>query len=283
MSIPNTKDYFNLPIHSSSQYGGLRNKAKFEKQSKPLLPLVSIITIVRNGESILEKTILSVLEQSYDNIEYIIIDGDSTDGTLDIIRKYEDSIAYWLSEPDKGIADAWNKGIALCNGEIIGILNAGDYYQSDCIEQVVNNLYPNELSVTYGKTILLDDNNQVIKVNQDKFNPRNIIWFIGIYHPGCFATRITYEKIGIFNLNYRLAMDCDWIIRCYRKGVVFKKLDNICYMPTNGISNKLKFIGYGEYQQVLIENGYSQSKVYISMVVLAIKSLLKIWSRGKIV
>ena len=91
-------------------------------------PLITVVTVVYNGVEFLEKTILNVLGQDYPNIDYIIIDGGSTDGTLDIIRKYEDKISKWISEPDQGIYDAMNKGIKLATGEWINFMNAGDYF-----------------------------------------------------------------------------------------------------------------------------------------------------------
>lgn len=112
--------------------GGLRTKGYFKKSYKDK-PLVSIITVVLNGEKYLEETILSVLNQTYDNVEYIIIDGGSTDGTLDIIKKYEHAIDYWVSERDRGIYDTMNKGITVASGEWIELLNAGDFYESGAI------------------------------------------------------------------------------------------------------------------------------------------------------
>src|SRR5687768_15692501 len=99
------------------------------------LPLVSIITIVFNGQKSIERAINSVLGQTYPNIEYIIIDGGSTDGTIDIIKKYQHKIAFWKSEPDNGIADAFNKGLSCAKGNIIGFVNADDWYNPDTISK----------------------------------------------------------------------------------------------------------------------------------------------------
>ena len=102
------------------------------------MPLISIITVVYNGEKYLEQTINSVINQTYKNIEYIIIDGGSTDGTLDIIKQYEQHIAYWISEPDKGQSDALNKGIKKANGQVLGWLNADDYLLPNALKKFIH-------------------------------------------------------------------------------------------------------------------------------------------------
>ena len=238
------------------------------------IPSISIITITYNAEKSLETTIKSVISQSYVNIEYIIIDGGSTDQTVKIIEKYQDHIQYWISEPDKGISDAWNKGIAASSGNIIGILNAGDYFEKDCLSKVIQKLNVNEFEVTYGTTILVDENPLHTKTVHGNFNPNNLSVGLGFYHPGTFASRLVYERVGSFNCNYRFAMDCDWFLRCHKQGVIFKKIDNICYMPTDGISHKSRFSAYGEYLQTLVNNGYSPYLVYWSMVVVSIRAVI---------
>ena len=123
--------------------GGLRTQGYF-KTSLEGKPLITVVTVVFNGEQFLEETILSVMNQTYENIEYIIIDGGSTDGTLNIIKKYENSIDYWVSEYDRGIYDAMNKGIALSQGDFIGFLNADDLYNLEVIEELSNALSLND-------------------------------------------------------------------------------------------------------------------------------------------
>ena len=131
-------------------------------------PLVSIITIVRNGEKYLENAIKSVINQTYENIEYIIIDGRSTDGTLDIIATYNESIDYWISEADSGISDAFNKGVNLANGELIGIVNSDDWLESNAVEIIVSHL-DKKISVYCGNLKLYDRNLNIIKTR--KYTP----------------------------------------------------------------------------------------------------------------
>ena len=262
-------------LHSPKEGGYRQQTVHISESIKPKPVLVSVITVVRNGESVLEQTIQSVLNQTYSNIEYIIIDGASTDRTIDIIRKYNDKIAYWLSEPDKGIADAWNKGIAVATGAIIGILNAGDCYDVACVQEVVNQLASNKPVISYGKTILVDESGNQLHVVAGQFNPRKLYKGIGFLHPSCFATKLVYEKVGIFQTSYRLAMDCDWLFRCYRQGIPLVKLNNVCYMQDGGASNQARFTAYGEYLQAMRNNGFSELQVRISMTLFGLEAVLR--------
>lgn len=259
-------DYQTKVASPSRIEGGYRLLSNIKQQTDSKdFPLVSIITVVRNGESTLEHTMLSVLNQIYANIEYIVIDGASTDNTLEIIRKYDQKIAYWISEPDKGIADAWNKGIANCTGDIIGILNAGDYFDKNCVADIVKALPAQGIGFSYGKTILVDKDGRIVSTISGNFRPQKLAMGVGFLHPGCFATRRTYEKVGLFSTSYRMAMDCDWILRCYQAGVSFKKLNNVCYMQDGGLSNQFAYSAYGEYLQAMRNNGFSELQVRAAM------------------
>ena len=131
-------NFSSLETHSDRIEGGLCTKSGIQKKWEPGKPLISIITVVRNGEQYLEQTIRSVLNQTYENIEHIIVDGGSADGTLDIIRRFENRIAYWMSEPDEGIYHAMNKGSRIASGDYALYLNADDYlYRNDSIEQAL--------------------------------------------------------------------------------------------------------------------------------------------------
>ncbi|HBH62451.1 MAG TPA: glycosyltransferase, partial [Nitrospiraceae bacterium] len=170
-----------------------------------------IITIVRNGVKTLEKTIQSVLNQTYDNIAYIIINGGSTDGTLDTIRKYEDKIAYWTSEPDSGISEAFNKGITAATGEIIGIINADDYYEPAAVALAVSVLTQTGADIVHGMVQYRDVNGQ--KTELFSGNDALLYKDMTINHPSVFARRSAYEKIGLFRTDFRYAMDYEWLLR----------------------------------------------------------------------
>jgi len=125
--------------------------------SKETDTLISVVTVSYNAVSTIEQTILSVINQTYPNVEYIIIDGGSTDGTVDIIKKYADKIAYWVSEPDKGIYDAMNKGVVVATGEWINFMNAGDIFtDSDVIDKLFHqNIIINRVGIVFGDTLVV--------------------------------------------------------------------------------------------------------------------------------
>jgi glycosyltransferase involved in cell wall biosynthesis len=195
--------------------GGIRRKGTVKK-SGPGRPLVSVITVVHNGEKHLEQAILSVLGQTYDNLEYIIVDGGSTDGTLDIIKKYDDRIDSWISEPDRGISDAMNKGIRLATGDLIAHLHADDYYSDPSVISSVCSEYLRHKDVLWltGGIDIVDRNGKILQeIPVRKYSYRKLIRGNFILHPATFVTRRAFEKAGCFNEEYRYAMDYDLWIR----------------------------------------------------------------------
>lgn len=171
-------------------------------------PLVSIVTIVFNGEKYLAQTIESVLGQTYSNIEYIIIDGGSKDNSVSIIKKYSSQLAYWISEPDKGISDAFNKGIGKANGEIIGLINADDWYESHTIETIVSNI--NNADVIYGNVAYWKNGyKEMIVQGRDDYLKNEMT----LNHPTVFVKRHCYEKFGGFHTGYKFAMDYEFLLR----------------------------------------------------------------------
>ena len=196
--------------------GGIRTKG-ITKKSQNNKPLITVITVVYNGEKTLEETIKSVINQTYDNIEYIIIDGNSSDGTLDIIKKYEDKIDYWQSEPDKGIYDAMNKGIELAQRDYVALLNADDWYEPDTCLTIANEILKNKADVYHGVLRFVNKNGDVLKIEGYTIN---LLAHGMIAHPTCFISRDIYKTVK-YNINYKSAADYDLINYLAHKNIKF--------------------------------------------------------------
>lgn len=188
---------------------------------------ISIITACLNAVKTIEQTLQSVLNQDYPNLEYIIIDGGSTDGTLEIINKYRERLAVVISEPDNGIYDAFNKGLKHATGDIIGILNADDFYAPWAI-QTIADVYveaPNA-DVFYGNVVVVDEQNAQWKI-YPLGSPENLNTGMSLSHPATFVTRKAYEKYGIFDDYYRIAADWDLMLRFKSLGAVFYPVNKV--------------------------------------------------------
>lgn len=217
--------------------GGLRTKGYFKK-SYDDIPLISIITVIYNGKKHLEETIQSVINQTYENIEYIVIDGGSTDGTLDIIQKYDDQIDYWVSERDKGIYDAWNKGLFIAKGEWIGFLGADDMYTKDAIENYVNKIIENnEIDYISSKTTLYDDQKILLRTIGNKWNWKSFSRFMNVAHVGSLHNRTLYEKVGLYDLDFKICGDYELLLRSKSKLRVAFVDKILTHMRVGGISN----------------------------------------------
>ena len=213
--------------------GGLRTK-DITKQSQENMPLITVVTVVRNGEITLEETILSVINQTYSNIEYIIIDGASTDGTIDIIKKYENRINYWISEPDKGIYYAMNKGVELATGDYIALLNSDDWYEPNACEIVVNEINIVKKDIYHGMLRVIDKkNNKIIFVYGYDIYAINQNM---IPHPTCFISKEIYLRFK-YDINYKSASDYDFIIKAYKSNASFYFIEKImANFRTGGMS-----------------------------------------------
>jgi glycosyltransferase involved in cell wall biosynthesis len=187
-------------------------------------PLVTVITVVLNGVSHLEKAIQSVLGQSYENLEYIVIDGGSTDGTLDIIKKYEDRIASWISEKDTGIYDAMNKGISKASGEIIGILNSDDWYEPEAVEIIVDQFRKHPAGGVYYGLLRVWEKEQVQSIQG---NTDFLLNKYNISHPTCFIRSSVYKQFGVFDTRYRIDGDYELMLRYRENQVQFVFIERI--------------------------------------------------------
>jgi glycosyltransferase involved in cell wall biosynthesis len=218
--------------------GGLRTK-NITKQSQENMPLITVVTVVRNGEKTLEETILSVINQTYKNVEYIIVDGASTDGTLEVIKKYEDRIDYWVSEPDKGIYDAMNKGIDLATGEWINFMNSGDeFYQVTTLHDVFLDFLNHNVDIIYGDTLLIFDFGSVI----EKVKPfNNIINKMIFNHQSSFVKTILLKKLK-FDETLKICGDYNFFYKCYLNQKYFKYIPMLIaiYNAEYGVSHNYK-------------------------------------------
>ena len=181
------------------------------RQIRPEAPLFSIITVVLNGAAHIEQTITSVLSQSYQNYEYIVIDGGSKDGTLDIIRKYSEHIDEWVSEPDSGIYAAMNKGLRMARGELVGLLNADDFYEPDALQKVACGCMEGmRTAIYYGDNMVLQDDLQ-LKYKRHA----SLEYWLGmtICHQAMFVHRDIYRELGGYREEFRFAADYDFLLR----------------------------------------------------------------------
>jgi len=224
-------------------------------------PLVTIITVSFNAEKFLEATIKSIIEQDYPNIEYIIIDGSSTDATIDIIKKYHQYVHYWISEPDSGIYDAMNKGIHVVSGEWVNFMNAGDSFVSpNSISRIFNELQKNT-DIICGDVFLVDEANQT-KCYQKSSGFNNISnGMIPCNHQGMFV-KTPIIKNELFNTHYQLAADYDFIVKSYSKKKNFQFIDEaICNFLLGGKAQKNELL-------LRIESLHIQAKYDINALAL---------------
>ena len=208
-----------------------------ENLSDNVSPLISIITVSFNAVAEIENTILSVLSQSYHNIEYIVVDGGSTDGTVDIIEKYADKISYWLSEPDKGIYDAMNKGIDIATGKWINFMNSGDvFFDNQVLEQFVQSLPHTQYDICYGDTAL---RYKAGLIRSDASSIEMINKRLPFCHQSSFVLTDLLKKRK-YNLDYRICADYDFFYNEYISGKRFCHINLLVtiYEAESGLSVK---------------------------------------------
>lgn len=202
--------------------GGLRTQGLF-KMSQPGKPLVSILMAVFNSATFIEETILSVLNQDYENLEFIIVDGGSTDATVDIIRKYQHAINYWVSEPDRGISDAFNKAVILAAGDYVNFQGAGDYLVSDSVvrEMMIGVDAQNDMLIC-GRVLRVaeTEEKQVIWVAPKRytpdFNKRSLLLRMPLPHQALFTHRKMFDRYGLFDTDNIFTMDYEHLLRAYK-------------------------------------------------------------------
>ena len=191
---------------------------------------ISIITVCFNSSRTIKDTIDSVLNQSYPNIEHIIIDGNSTDGTQEIVSSYGDSIKSFISEQDTGLYDAMNKGIKLATGEIVGILNSDDiFYDKEVISHVADTFTVKDCDAVYGDVVYCKQNNLssfVRYYSSKKFKLNDFKKGLMPAHPSFFVKKVHYDNIGLYDPTYKISSDFDLLLRF----LYFEKI-NAIYTP----------------------------------------------------
>lgn len=203
---------------------------------------ISIITVAYNAAQSIEHCIRSVIEQDYPEIEHIVIDGGSTDGTLDILDKYRKNIAVLVSEPDRGIYDAMNKGIALATGDVVGTLNADDRLASTDIISSVTTLFAiKNADIVYGNLVYVNQNQKTVRVwNAGKYFPGVYNWGWMSPHPTFYCRRELFEMWGLYSLNYGSAADYELMLRFMHQHTPRVEYLNkvMVKMLPGGVSNK---------------------------------------------
>ena len=201
-------------------------------------PKISIITVVYNGHSLIERTIKSVIAQSYMNVEYIIIDGGSSDGTLEIAERYQSKIAVILSGKDNGIYDAMNKGLKIASGEYVLFLNAGDELFAD---QILENIFAlGAADVYYGNTAVVSENGRIL--GDRRLSPPELLTWKSLQYGMCVSHQSFIAKRSLcqsYDLNYSISADIDWVIEVLKKSkVIINTHSYISRFLEGGASNK---------------------------------------------
>ncbi len=234
---------------------------------------ISVITVTKNSEKYLEENIKSLSNQTYKNFEHIIIDGDSRDGTLQIIKKYSNNITKWISEPDQGLYFAMNKGIQLSSGDIIGILNSDDIYYPEALN-IVNKYFSNNNNLNF-----LFGSVHKHKLMHGYF-PEKIKWTFGFYTThsvGFFIKKSSQLDIGLYDTQYKYSADYDLFYKMIVKkkmiGASTKKDEILGKFRPGGLSSKIKYLDFlKENNKIRINNGQNIFFVYFIFVLRLIRN-----------
>ena len=235
---------------------------------------ISIITVVKNSSNTIEKTIKSVLAQEYKNLEYIIIDGGSTDGTLEIIKEYKKNISIFLTEKDNGIWDAMNKGIKLANGDLIGFLNSGDIYYPNTLETVNDYFTENKIDFLFGSV-------EKYKLMHG-YKPWKITWSFGFYTShsvGFFIKKDKHRMVGFYDQKF-LSADLDFFYKMIKKfklnGISSKKNEIFGKFEKGGFSSKVNYIDHlKDLNQIRLNNNQNIFFVYFLFFIKILKKPIK--------
>ena len=242
---------------------------------------ITIITVCYNSESTIRDTIESVLSQDYSNIEYIIIDGASTDKTIDIINEYSNSIKTISSEPDKGIYDAMNKGVQISSGDYVGILNSDDVFSHTyVISDVVKIIEDTNVDAVYGDLVVVsrEETSSIIRTYSSKsFRKWKIRFGLMLPHPTFYVKRNLFDKIGFYKLSYRVAADFELITRFLTNGITsVRNPDVMVNMRQGGISSN--GFWWRVHQNFEIIRACKENGIYSNIFFIALKLPVKLLS-----
>ena len=241
-----------------------------------MIPKISLITVTFNSDKTLRDTINSVLKQTYTNIEYIVVDGLSKDNTMDIVREYEPQFEgrmKWISEKDKGLYDAMNKGVRMATGDVVGILNSDDFFTANDVLEKVAAGFDEQTDAVYGDLHYVhpDDLQHSVRYYSSKIFKRNLMrmGFIPA-HPTFYCRRECFDKFGYYKTDYKIAADFDLLLRfIYVTRIRIKYLPmDMVTMRTGGASTnglKSRMGGMNEHLRSLRENGVKSNRFILSL------------------
>lgn len=236
---------------------------------------VSMITICYNAEKTIAKTIESVLSQDYENLEYIIVDGGSKDRTVDIIKGFDNKKIRWISEKDKGISDAFNKGIKMATGDLIGLINADDYLLPHALANLALACH-DCTDVLYGNTIVNDEENG-LKLIKQAGSVEELEYSLPFIHQSSLVRKTAYERYGVYSEKYKICMDYDLFARFYRRGAKFQFVNTVVSCFTyGGTSCRHPFQTIAEDVSIAEKYGLSHSKATIYKIKMYIRNSIKI-------
>ncbi|MFY9515500.1 MAG: glycosyltransferase family 2 protein [Dysgonamonadaceae bacterium] len=239
---------------------------------------LSVITVTYNAEHTLERTLKSVREQTYPAIEHIIVDGNSNDGTVALIHRYENERLKWISEPDKGLYDAMNKGIKMATGDYLCFLNAGDtFYDTDTVQKIFASIDEDHSpDILYGETAIVDDNGRFLHMRRLQA-PKNLTWKsfkhgMVVCHQAFIVKR---ELVEPYDLSYRFSADFDWCIRMMKKAKNIYNTDLILvdYLNTGMTTANRKASLRERYR--IMEKHYGKVSTFLYHIWFVIRAIIK--------
>jgi glycosyltransferase involved in cell wall biosynthesis len=241
---------------------------------------ISIITVTYNSAATLKDTLESVRSQDHPDIEHVLVDGASTDGTVDIIKAYP-HVQRWVSEKDKGLYDAINKGIAMATGDVVGILNSDDFFPNNHVVSLIAKTFlEKKVDAVYGDIAFVRPGNldKIIRLySSKKFTPRKFGFGYMPAHPSFYAKKSCYDALGVYQLGYKIAADYELLMRfMYKHRITNTYIPEILvYMRTGGVSNKNFFSRYTLNKEII--RACKENGVHTNMAVLSFKYLNKVF------